>query len=203
MSSIVESNDANCFGYEINNDTLFLLFAILFYAGFAGFGVYYLLSTADDVFNKLARKRLYIIRRLSFMGLDKKIREVIQENARHNYRILSTYDLFERDERFDVRNIGKYSSIVLQSFMRLLERGNKDIYLMNRNLYRWEYEPYVVLAKIFGYEPIILEFISSTDTVDQVLERLKTNEPLQYVTAMNDIRNYEIDNRFTYKRIGV
>jgi hypothetical protein len=160
----------------------------------------YAYNKIDIALKKKNKKNLFIIRRLPFLNLDENIREAIKSTSIRNYRILSTYDLIEKNGEFDVRNLAKYNSIVLQSFIKTISKGENDIYLLNRNQYRWEYDPYVLLAKKYNYEPIILEFVSNN--MYSVLNNMDKND-LQYKGALDQIKKYEIDNKLITKRISL
>jgi hypothetical protein len=150
--------------------------------------------------NKRNKKNIYIVRRLPFLNIDADIRNMIKSVSERNYRILSTYDLIEKNGEFDVRNLAKYNSIVLQSFIKTISKGDNDIYLLNRNQYKWEYEAYVLIAKMCNYEPIILEFVS--DNMNKHIHDLKNNS-VEYKNALNQIKKYEIDNKLYTKRLSV
>ncbi len=154
----------------------------------------------DLALKKSNKKNVYIVRRLPFLKLDDNIRDIIKSSSGRNYRILSTYDLIEKNGEFDVRNLAKYSSIVLKSYIKTLSKGDHDIYILNRNQYKWEYIPYVLLAKKFNYEPIILEFVSPD--MMKSLNDTKNNE-LEYKKSLEQIKKYEIDNKLCTKRISV
>lgn len=162
--------------------------------------MYYAYNKIIDRYNKCNKNKLYIIRRLPFLNLDSEIRKQIKKNSNRNYRILSSYDFIEKDGYFDVRNLAKYNSIVLTSFIKLIRRGQRDIYLMNRNQYLWEYESYVKLAKLFNYEPIVIEFVK--EDMHNCIENISSDET-RYNNALNEIKKYEMDNKLFTKRIIV
>ena len=199
--TILNSYDNNILGnLHMSMQDLYHLLIIMFYL-VTGFSVtvygYYKINIA---LNKRNKKNLYIVRRLPFLNLDSDIREMIKSVSNRNYRILSTYDLIEKNGEFDVRNLAKYNSIVLQSFIKTISKGDHDIYLLNRNQYKWEYEAHVLIAKMCNYEPIILEFVS--DNMNKHIHDLKNNL-VEYKNALNQIKKYEIDNKLYTKRLSV
>lgn len=161
--------------------------------------IYYVYNTINYQISK-NKRCLFIVRRLPFLNLDNNIRNEIKTSTNRNYRILSTYDLVEKNGGFDVRNLAKYSSVVLKSFIKLLYKGDHDIYLMNRNQYRWEYECYAALARKFNFEPVILEFVSND--IKKILNDMKSDES-EYKKALEQIKKYDIDNKIITKRIFV
>jgi hypothetical protein len=193
-----ESNMLSNFYVSYTDFYHFLIIILYLFAGSSV--IFYVFNKIDIALEKKNKKNLYIVRRLSFLNLEDSIRDKIKSNSQRNYRILSTYDLIEKNGEFDVRNLAKYNSIVLQSFIKTISKGEHDIYLLNRNQYRWEYEPYVRLAKIFNYEPIILEFVSN-DMYSSLNEMDKSD--VQYKCALDQIKKYEIDNKLFTKRISL
>lgn len=194
------NNSDNVFSnfYMSYND--FYHFLIIMVYLFSGFSLmFYVYNKINSQISK-NRRNLFIVRRLPFLDLDNTIRNEIKCSSTRNYRILSTYDLIEKNGEFDVRNLAKYSSIVFKSFIKLLYKGDHDIYLMNRNQYRWEYDCYVLLAQKFNFEPIILEFVSND--MKKILNDIKTNEN-KYKNALDQIKKYDIDNKLITKRIFV
>lgn len=197
----LKSYDSNIFSNFYMSYVNFYHFLIIMFYLLSGCSLiayaYYKLNVALQKTNK---KNVFIVRRLPFLNLDDNIRDIIKTTSERNYRILSTYDLIEKNGEFDVRNLAKYNSIVLKSYIKTLSKGEHDIYLLNRNQYRWEYEPYVLLAKKFNYEPIILEFVSN-DMINS-LNDSKNNE-LEYKRSLDQIKKYEIDYKLFTKRISV
>lgn len=193
-----ESNMLSNFYVSYTDFYHFLIIILYLFAGSSV--IFYVFNKIDIALEKKNKKNLYIVRRLPFLNLEDSIRDKIKSNSQRNYRILSTYDLIEKNGEFDVRNLAKYNSIVLQSFIKTISKGEHDIYLLNRNQYRWEYEPYVRLAKIFNYEPIILEFVSN-DMYSSLNEMDKSD--VQYKCALDQIKKYEIDNKLFTKRISL
>ena len=199
--TILNSHNNNILGHlHMSMHELYHLLIIMFYL-FVGCSVtLYGYYKINDALNKRNKKNIYIVRRLPFLNIDTDIRDMIKSVSKRNYRILSTYDLIEKNGEFDVRNLAKYNSIVLQSFIKTISKGDHDIYLLNRNQYKWEYEAYVLIAKMFKYEPIILEFVS--DNMNIHINDLKSNS-IQYKNALNQIKKYEIDNKLYTKRLSV
>ena len=195
------SHQNNIFSNFYMSYTDFYHFLIIMFYLFSGCAlllyVYYKIN--NDLLKK-NKKNLFIVRRLPFLNLDSDIRDTIKSVSNRNYRILSTYDLIEKNGDFDVRNLAKYNSIVLQSFIKKVSKGDHDIYLLNRNQYRWEYEPYVAIAKKYNYEPIILEFVSNN--MHKVLDESKANND-EYKSALAQIKQYEIDNKLFTKRVSL
>jgi len=182
----------------MNTENIFTNSLLMFYLCGGTYLMNYVYYKIMNRFEKYNKNKLYIVRRLPFLNLDDEIRKKIKKNSDKNYRILSTYDFIEKEGYFDVRNLSKYNSIVLSSCIKLFNRGERDIYLMNRNQYCWEYEAYVKLAKVFGYEPIIIEFVR--ENVNKCLENLEFNE-MEYKNAISEIKKYELDNKLFTKRI--
>ena len=195
---VFDNNNRNfvCMSYN----SIFISLYLSFFLSSGFFLIYHVYNKVIDKYNKNNKNKLYIIRRLPFLKLDDEIRKKIKKNSNRNYRILSSYDFIEKDGYFDVRNLAKYNSIVLNSFIKLIRRGQRDIYLMNRNQYQWEYESYVKIAKLFNYEPIIIEFVK--EDMRNCIDNIKSDES-QYNNALNEIKKYELDNKLFTKRIIV
>jgi hypothetical protein len=194
------NNSDNIFSNFYMSYNNFYHFLIIMFYLLSGFSLmFYVFYKIDSEIRK-NKRNLFIVRRLPFLNLDNSIRNEIKSTSTKNYRILSTYDLAEKNGEFDVRNLAKYSSIVFKSFIKLLYKGDHDIYLLNRNQYRWEYECYVLLAQKFNFQPIILEFV--TKDMKKKLNDLKSDE-IEYTKALNQIKKYDIDNKLITKRIFV
>ena len=186
--------------FYVSYSDFFHFLIIMFYLFVGCSLIRYSYYKIDAALQKKNKKFLYIVRRLPFLNLDDNIRDTIKSTNPRNYRILSTYDLIEKNGEFDVRNLSKYNSIVLQSFIKTISKGKHDIYLLNRNQYKWEYEPYALLAKKFNYEPIILEFVSN-DMYTKLNDMNKID--LQYKCALEQIKKYELDNKLFTKRVSL
>jgi hypothetical protein len=199
--SNLKSYDNNIFSNFYVSYSDFYHFLIIMSYLFIGSSVMvYAYYKIDGAIQKKNKKCLYVVRRLPFLELDDDIRNNIRSNSTRNYRILSTYDLIEKNGEFDVRNLSKYNSVVLQSFIKTISKGKHDIYLLNRNQYKWEYEPYALLAKKFNYETIILEFVSN-DMYAKINNMNKSD--LQYKCAIEQIKKYELDNKLFTKRVSL
>jgi hypothetical protein len=199
--TILNSYENNILGnLHMSMRDLYHLLIIMFYLVVGSSTIVYGYYKINIALNKRNKKNIYIVRRLPFLNIDTDIRNMIKSVSKRNYRILSTYDLIEKNGEFDVRNLAKYNSIVLQSFIKTISKGDHDIYLLNRNQYKWEYEAYVLIAKMCNYEPIILEFVS--DNMNNHIHDLKSNS-IEYKNALNQIKKYEIDNKLYTKRLSV
>ena len=199
--SNLKSYQNNIFSnFNMSYNDFYHLLIIMFYLFSGCTLLLYVYYKIDNDLLKKNKKNLFIVRRLPFLNLDSNIRDTIKSVSNRNYRILSTYDLIEKKGEFDVRNLAKYNSIVLQSFIKTISKGENDIYLLNRNQYRWEYEPYVSIAKKYNYEPIIIECVSNN--MHKLLDELKVNND-EYKCALDQIKKYEIDNKLFTKRVSL
>jgi hypothetical protein len=145
---------------------IFISFSSLFFLG--GLWMYtinYIVSgrLAED--SIIRKQTVYIVRRLPSDNLDEKIAEFIKKNAKRPYKILSTktYDnnVTDKDER------------VFMRFMKRIYKTDSDIYLMNSNLDRTNYDNYIYFSEIMSVDYKILDFVRNDGEGDNTeLNRL-------------------------------
>jgi len=152
--------------YELENNNEFILwFCMLFSSLFFTIGLIYyaynyILSGKLLDSKSSLKQTVYIVRRLPSEDLDEQIVEYIKQNAQRPYKILSnkTYDssVSYPDERLFMR------------YMKKIYKSSYDIFLMNENLNRVEYDNYIYFAEIMNVNFKILDFIGNTMEEDSM-----------------------------------
>jgi hypothetical protein len=164
--------------YEINSEFLlwvFMLFSSLFFtSGLIYYAYNYILSGRLMSDSSSLKQTVYIVRRLPSENLDEDIVEYIKKNTKRPYKILSnkTYDnsVSNPDDRLFMR------------YMKKIYKSSYDIFLMNDNLNRIEYDNYIYFAEIMGVNYKILDFIKNTEEEDTHEYRRMNRENRERIT---------------------
>lgn len=164
--------------YETNSELLlwcFMFFSSLFFTiGLMSYAYNYIFSgkLADD--KSSLKQTVYIVRRLPSDNVDEQIVEYIKKNTQRPYKLLSnkTYSshLNNQNERLFMR------------YMKKIYKSTYDIFLMNENLNRVEYDNYIYFAEIMNVPYKILDFVRNTELEDNNGNSILNRENRERIT---------------------
>jgi len=100
---------------------------------------------------------------------------------------------------FKQANLNPAHSACFNNFMHLVYKDELKIVVDNTNIKRWEYQNYIDLALMEGYNIQIIEFMPGTlQEIKQVISRNIHDVPSDIVMKM--ILSFEEDDRFEVKQ---
>jgi hypothetical protein len=151
-----------------------LFLCVFFTIGLMCYAYKYTLSCkkADD--KSSLKQTVYIVRRLTSENLDEEIVEYIKKNTERPYKLLSnkTYSslLNNQNER------------LFMKYMKKINKSSYDIFIMNENLNRVEYDNYIYFAEIMNVNYKILDFIRNTEQEDNNQNCILNSENRERIT---------------------
>jgi hypothetical protein len=145
-----------------NNEFLiwiFMLFSSTFFTiGLCIYAYNYIFGGQMAENSGYNKQTVYIVRRILSENLEEDIVEYIKKNTKRPYKILSkkTYDstVSHPEERLFMR------------YMKKLYKTNYDIFLMNDNVNRIDYDNYIYFAEIMRVKYKIMDFVKNTEEND-------------------------------------
>lgn len=135
--------------------------------------------------------KVYIIRGAPGTGKTTEASKIMDDNkdAVHCSADNYFYEVAEQNgtsylEEFDGRLVGKAHQFCWGAFIRaLVAMGEKTIIVDNTNIYKWEYENYVLLAEQLGYEVEII-VTDMSESAEVYHERNTHGVPLHVIRRM-------------------
>ena len=142
--------------------------------------------------------KVYIIRGAPGTGKTTEASKIMDEdeNVVHCSADNSFYEVAALNgtsylEEFKPWLVGKAHQFCWGAFIHaLVVMGEETIIVDNTNTYKWEYENYVLLAELNGYEVQVIEIAFKADQAEVYHERNTHGVPLEVIERM--IQHYEL-----------
>jgi hypothetical protein len=165
-------------GFESNNELLLwfsMFFSSMFFTiGLCAYAYNYILSGRLAEHSEMNKQTVYIVRRIPSENLDEEIVEYIKKNTKRPYKILST-------KTYD-NTISNIEERIFMRFMKKIYKTSYDIFVMNDNLNRIDYDNYLYFAEIMGVKYKILDFVRNTEENDNYELRRLNRENRERIT---------------------
>lgn len=139
----------------------------------------------------MTKKTLYILRGPPGAGKSHWISPDVQQVV-----VCSADDYYMRDGvyEFDIAKLPEAHADCLSKVLSAMSLGHECIVVDNTNIRRWEYDNYVRLGQLAGYEVRIVEIMPETvQEMRQCAERNQHGVPAATIAAM--VMRFEFDSR--------
>ena len=123
------------------------------------------------------RACLYIIRGLPGSGKSTLARRLVPE-SRH--READMYHMTEHGYVWRKENAGKAHKWCFDEVERLMKEKTADIAISNTFTRKWEYAPYLKLASVYGYKPVVIDCYADFGNIHNVPKKTIENMRIRF-----------------------